>query len=84
MDFHTYWSKYVTVTAPTTSKTTIRNQATLGDILQFKNSEGRWFHSMIVTKRDSSEIYLAGHTVPSLDKPFAKTSGGTAFRLIRF
>ncbi|MCC9625371.1 amidase domain-containing protein [Thalassospira sp. MA62] len=84
VDFHTYWSKYVTVTAPTTSKTTIRNQATLGDILQFKNAEGRWFHSMIVTKRESKEIYLAGHTVPSLDKAFAETSGGTAFRLIRF
>ena len=83
-DFHTYWSKYVTVTAPTTSKTTIRNQATLGDVVQFKNAEGRWFHSMIVTDRTSSEIYLAGHTSDSLDKPLADTSGGVAYRIIRF
>jgi hypothetical protein len=82
-DFYSYWSKYLSTTT-STSKSTIRSNAIVGDVIQFKNSEGRWYHSMIVTKKTSTDIYLSGHTNDSLDKPFSNISGNSSYRVIKF
>lgn len=82
-NFYSYWSKYLNTTT-SSSKSTIRSNAKVGDVIQFKNSDGRWYHSMIVTKKTSSDIYLSGHSNNSLDKPFGDITKNSSYRVIKF
>ena len=44
-----------------------------GDLLQYKSkSSANMNHSMVVTKRAGSEVYLSYHTGHTLNKPFSK------------
>ncbi|NRG47739.1 amidase domain-containing protein [Bacillus sp. CRN 9] len=82
-DFNTYWAKTQKVVT-STSKTTIINNANVGDVVQLKRaSDGRWFHSMIVHKKSNGTIYLAGHTNNTKDKSI-KSISASNFRVIKY
>jgi hypothetical protein len=43
-------------------------QLQIGDLVQYADSSGRMVHSMIVTKKDDSDIYVSYHTSETLDQ----------------
>jgi hypothetical protein len=43
-------------------------QLRIGDLVQYADSSGRMVHSMIVTKKDDSDIYVSYHTSETLDQ----------------
>ncbi|MBS4188949.1 amidase domain-containing protein [Bacillus sp. FJAT-49705] len=83
VDFYSYWSR-TQATVVSSSKTSIINNANLGDVVQLKrSSDGRWFHSMIVTKKANGTIYLSGHTNDTLNKSINNITADS-FRVIKF
>jgi len=80
-DFYSYWvNKGMSVTT-STSQATIISNATVGDIIQFKNSSG-WFHSVIVNRKANGTVYIASHTSDYYDKDFKNTSE-LSYRVIK-
>lgn len=48
----------------------------VGDLLQYKSSGAtNMTHSMVVTKKSGSTVYLSYHTTDTLNKPFTSLSG---------
>ena len=42
-----------------------------GDVLQFRDEEGRWFHSSLVVGRAGGELLLAAHSYDSVNRPLS-------------
>lgn len=70
-DFHSYWAPKVP-DANYAGDTTVSNNGNIGDIVQIRHAGTltRW-HSMIITKKDSQQVYLTGHSVPRKDYPIS-------------
>nr|WP_090892407.1 amidase domain-containing protein [Evansella caseinilytica] len=84
VDFYSYWSKHMGTTT-SSSKTTIINNARIGDVVQFRSSSnGRWVHSMYVHKKQNGNIYLAGNTSNVWNRSFKDVSGYNSYRVIKF
>lgn len=66
-DFHSYWAPRVR-DANYEGDTTVSRNGNLGDVVQFRMADtGRRWHSMIITKKDSKQVYLSGHSIPRYD-----------------
>ncbi|MFR2529637.1 MAG: amidase domain-containing protein [Clostridium paraputrificum] len=71
-DFHSYWAPKVP-DANYAGDTTVSRNGNIGDVVQFRHAGTltRW-HSMIITKKDSNQVYLTGHSTNRLDYPISK------------
>ncbi|KGE20077.1 amidase domain-containing protein [Paenibacillus wynnii] len=93
-DFYTYWSNQGLTGSYYTNaqKSSVIAKAQPGDIIQLSYSSGDKYdrtHSMIVTKKTSSDIYLTYHSGPNnldiVDKPISSSDfNGRDFWLISF
>jgi hypothetical protein len=45
--------------------------AEAGDVVQFANAEGDWYHTVIITKREGEEIYVSAQSNDALDRPIS-------------
>jgi uncharacterized protein YkvS len=81
VDFYTYWTKKGMSATTSTSQSTIISNASVGDIIQFKNSNG-WYHSVIVNRKANGTVYIASNTDNYYDKDFKKTSA-VSYRVIK-
>ena len=45
--------------------------AQLGDVIQLKNTEGDYYHTLIITQITEDEIYVCANSVDSLDRPLS-------------
>lgn len=80
-DFYSYWTKKGMKTVTSTNQSTIISNASVGDIIQFKNSSG-WYHSVIVNRKANGTIYIASNTLNYYDKNF-KVTDAVSYRVIK-
>ena len=45
-----------------------RELAEVGDVVQYANAEGDWYHTVIITKREGEEIYVSAQSNDALDR----------------
>lgn len=48
-----------------------REQAALGDVVQYANTAGDWYHTVIVTGFDGEEILVSAQSNDALDRPIS-------------
>ncbi|MCM3410066.1 amidase domain-containing protein [Metabacillus litoralis] len=74
IDFYSYWTKQGMSAVTSSSQSTIISNAIVGDVVQFRKSDGRWFHSVLVNRKANGTIYIASNTSDYYDKNFKNTS----------
>lgn len=47
------------------------NLAEVGDLIQLKNQEGRFYHTLVITKIEKDEIYICANSNDSLNRPLS-------------
>lgn len=47
------------------------NEVEIGDVIQISNSEGDWYHSLIVVGFEPNDFLIAAHSDDSLDRPLS-------------
>ena len=48
-----------------------REEAMVGDVVQYANAEGDWYHTVIITLIDGDEIYVSAQSDDALDRPIS-------------
>ncbi|MBR2019541.1 MAG: amidase domain-containing protein [Clostridia bacterium] len=48
-----------------------REEATLGDVIQYANSMGDWYHTVLITGFDGDEILVSAQSDNALDRPLS-------------
>ena len=48
-----------------------RRRAVPGDVIQYADSAGDWYHTVIITAVENGEIYVAAQTDDALDRPLS-------------
>ena len=66
------------------NKTKLQNGVHKGDVVQSKNGDGKWFHTIIITAGKKGNWKYCGHTNNRLDYQVEKISNATAFRALEF
>jgi hypothetical protein len=46
-------------------------EAEPGDLIQFANSRGEWYHTVVITGMDGAEIFVSAQTNDALDRPLS-------------
>lgn len=82
-DFYSYWAKTQKVVTSSNVNTIISN-ANIGDVIQLKNKNGAWYHSMIVVNKANGTLTLAGHTSNTDKRNIKDISKDNSFRVIKF
>lgn len=83
-DFFTYWKNKGISTAYYSTKKAAQNGAVIGDVVQLKNGDGRWFHSIIITGGSKGNRTFCAHSDSYKDKPVSKISGAVSYRSLKF
>ena len=52
-------------------KVVSREEAEPGDLIQFANSMGEWYHTVVITGMDGEEIFVSAQTNDALDRPIS-------------
>ena len=52
--------------------------AELGDVVQYANAEGDWYHTVIITGKNGDEILVSAHSNDALDRPISSYNFATA------
>ena len=45
--------------------------AEIGDVVQYANAEGDWYHTVIITGKDGDEILVSAQSNDALDRPIS-------------
>ena len=48
-----------------------REMAEIGDVVQYANAEGDWYHTVIITGKDGDEILVSAQSNDALDRPIS-------------
>ena len=48
-----------------------KEAAEIGDVIQYANSSGDWYHTVIITGRDGDEILVSAQSNDALDRPIS-------------
>lgn len=83
-DFYTYWKNKGIATASYSSKAKLQNGAKIGDVVQLKKGDGKWFHSIIITGGSKGARKYCGHSKDRLDEPVKNISGAVSYRALKF
>lgn len=82
-DFYTYiWSHESITVTNTSSLTTLQNTAQIGDIVHLKNSNGNYYHTIIITAGTSGNLQYCGHTNNRYNRDVSTLSSESGFRII--
>ena len=57
-----------------------QEQAELGDVVQYANASGDWYHTVIITGRDGDELLVSAQSNDALDRPISSYN----FAMARF
>ena len=67
------------------TKNDLQSKAKIGDIVQLKNKDGRWYHSIIITAGKKGNYSYAGHTNDNSKTPIKDINNKVVkWRIIRF
>ena len=47
------------------------DEAEIGDLIQLQNDEGRFYHTLVITKIEGNEIYICANSNDALDRPLS-------------
>lgn len=83
-DFFTYWKNNGISTAYYSTKNAAQNGAAIGDVVQLKNGDGKWYHSIIITGGSKGNRTFCAHSDPHKDKPVSGISGAVSYRSLKF
>lgn len=73
-DFYSYWAPRVR-DVNYTEDTSVSKNGKVGDVVLFRRaSTGKRYHAMIITKKDSKQVYLNGNTTNRKQYPISKYS----------
>ena len=59
-----------------------REQAALGDVVQYANTAGDWYHTVIVTGFDGEEILVSAQSDDALDRPLSSYRNAVTKRFL--
>lgn len=62
----------------------LQQKAQIGDIVQLRNDEGSWYHSIIITDGQQGNYKYCSHSNNRFNKPLADITETNTFRIIRF
>ena len=48
-----------------------REMADVGDVVQYANASGDWYHTVIITGREGNEILVSAQSNDALDRPIS-------------
>ncbi len=48
-----------------------RGAAEIGDVVQYADAEGDWYHTVIISRIEDGEIYICAHSDDALDRPIS-------------
>lgn len=83
-DFYSYWKSKGITTKSYSSKTKLQNGAKIGEVVQLKNGDGKWFHSIIITGGNKGDRTYCGHSSNRKDYPVKKISDAVSYRGLKF
>lgn len=83
-DFYTYWKNKGIQTVSYSSKAKLQKGVVIGDVVQLKNGNGKWFHSIIITGGSKGARKYCGHSSNRLDEPVKNISGSVSYRVLQF
>ena len=55
-----------------------RRSAVPGDVVQYADQEGDWYHTVIISAIENGEIYVCAHSDDALDRPISSYNFATA------
>jgi hypothetical protein len=55
-----------------------RSLAEVGDVIQYANSAGDWYHTVIISKITPEEIFVCAQSNDALDRPLSSYNFTTA------
>ncbi|MBU5426101.1 amidase domain-containing protein [Tissierella pigra] len=61
----------------------IENRARIGDVVKLKISNGRWYHSIMITGESRGKLLYSGHTNDHSNTELRDT-GESQYRIIRY
>lgn len=59
---HSYWTRKGASSTNFTTRAAVQNYARVGDVVQLKNSNGAWYHSIMITKIENGVFYYSGQS----------------------
>jgi len=62
----------------------VQNTARIGDIVQFRDNDGDWHHSIIITGGSKGNLLFSGHNNYHSNFPLANAAEENLYRIIRF
>jgi hypothetical protein len=62
---------------------TERQYVSEGDVVQLKNADGDFYHTLIITGIDGEEILVSAHSNDALDRPLSSYTQASGERFIR-
>lgn len=83
-DFYTYWIRNGATSYTYNSLDDIQNKARIGDIVQLKNENGKWYHSIIITGGTKGNLLYSGHTNDRSNYKLFTAKGDNQYRIIRY
>ena len=83
-DFYTYWKNKGITTASYSTKTKLQNGAAIGDVVQLKNGDGKWYHSIIITGGTKGARKFSAHSTNYVDRNVSAISGAVSYRALKF
>ena len=82
-DFYTYSIRNGARLYSHNSFRNLENRARIGGVVQLKNSNGRWYHSIIITGESRGRLLYSGHTNDHSNAVLRDT-GESQYRIIRY
>ena len=58
-------------------------EAQLGDVIQYANRAGDWYHTVMITGFDGEEILVSAHSDDALDRPLSSYTNAVTKRFLR-
>ncbi len=60
----------------------MRKEARVGDVVQYANADGDWYHTVIITGFDGNEILVSAQSDDALDRPISSYRNAVNFRFL--
>lgn len=60
----------------------MREEAELGDVIQYANRSGDWYHTVLITGFDGEEILVSAQSDDALDRPLSSYRNATSYRFL--
>lgn len=83
-DLYTYWVHKGAHAEYYSNKTKLQNGVSIGNVVQLKNGDGKWFHSIIITGGEKGDRKYCGHSSNRKDEPVKNISGAVSYRALKF